>query len=82
RLRADPHAQYEIRAYAEKIGEIVADWVPFAHRAFQDYQLGAVHLSAQAVSALKRRLAGEEVTQENSGMAAREWREFVAVWGD
>ncbi|MDO5657355.1 MAG: FAD-dependent thymidylate synthase [Paracoccus sp. (in: a-proteobacteria)] len=81
RLRADPHAQYEIRAYADKLGEIVADWVPFAHRAFQDYQLGAVHLSAQAVDTLKRRLAGEVVTQETSGMAAREWREFTAIWG-
>ncbi|MDO5605895.1 MAG: FAD-dependent thymidylate synthase [Paracoccus sp. (in: a-proteobacteria)] len=81
RLRADPHAQYEIRAYAEKMGEIVRDWVPFAWRAFEDYQLGAVHMSAQAVAVLKRRLAGEVVTQENSKMAAREWREFVAIWG-
>lgn len=82
RLRADAHAQYEIRVYAEAIGAIVADWVPLAWGAFRDYRLGAVTLSAQAVAVLKRRLAGEAVTQDSSGMGAREWREFVEVWGE
>lgn len=81
RLRADPHAQYEIRVYAELIGTIVADWVPLAWAAFADYRLGAVNLSSKAVAALKRRLAGETVTQESSGMSRGEWREFVGVWG-
>jgi thymidylate synthase (FAD) len=81
RLRADAHAQYEIRAYAEVIGTIVADWVPLAWAAFADYRLGGVSLSAKAVEILKRRLAGEAVAQETSGMSKGEWREFVAVWG-
>ncbi|MDO5646594.1 FAD-dependent thymidylate synthase [Paracoccus sp. (in: a-proteobacteria)] len=80
RLRADSHAQYEIRAYADVLCDIVADWVPAAFGAFRDYRMNAVSLSAQAVDVLRRRLAGEVVTQENSGMAAREWREFQAVW--
>jgi len=79
-LRADSHAQYEIRAYAEAIGNMVADWVPAAWRAFRDYRLGAVTLSAPALDCLRRMLKGEEVTQENSGMNAREWREFVGVF--
>ncbi|MCA0927506.1 FAD-dependent thymidylate synthase [Ruegeria profundi] len=79
RLRADPHAQYEIRVYAETMCKIVADWVPFAYKAFEDYRLGAVNLSAQMVDCLRRMLTGEAVTQENSGMTAREWREFEAV---
>ena len=81
RLRADPHAQYEIRAYAEAMCRIVADWVPFAWAAFRDYRLESASLSAQAVAVLRRRLAGETVTQETSGMSAREWREFEADWG-
>lgn len=81
RLRADAHAQYEIRAYAELMCRIVADWVPLAYAAFEDYRLGGVQLSAKAVEALKRRLAGEAVTQENSGMSKGEWREFEGVWG-
>ncbi|WJS86006.1 FAD-dependent thymidylate synthase [Paracoccus sp. TOH] len=81
RLRADAHAQYEIRAYAETICGIVRDWVPFAYAAFEDYRLGGAQLSAKGVEALKRRLAGDTVTQENSGMSKGEWREFVEVWG-
>ncbi len=81
RLRADSHAQYEIRTYAEAMCGIVRDWVPFAYAAFEDYRLGGVQLSAKGAEALKRRLAGETVTQENSGMSKGEWREFEADWG-
>ena len=81
RLRADHHAQYEIRVYAETMCEIVKDWVPAAYEAFEDYRLGGQTLSGKAVEVLKRRLAGETVTQETSGMSKGEWREFVGVWG-
>ncbi len=81
RLRADAHAQMEIRVYAEKLCEIVKDWVPFAYGAFEDYRLGGAQLSARGVECVRRMLAGEEVTQENSGMSKGEWREFVGVVG-
>ena len=81
RLRADAHAQYEIRVYAEELCKVVADWVPFAYKAFEDYRLGAVSLSAQMVDTMRRMLNGEEVTQETSGLSAREWREFMEVVG-
>ncbi len=79
RLRADAHAQYEIRVYAEEICKLVADWVPFAYKAFEDYRLGAVTLSSQMLDCLRRMLAGESVTQETSGLSAREWREFEEI---
>lgn len=79
RLRADSHAQYEIRVYADAICDMVADWVPYAYKAFEDYRMGAVSMSAQMVDCLRRMLKGETVTQENSGMSAREWREFEEV---
>jgi thymidylate synthase (FAD) len=81
RLRADAHAQYEIRVYAETMCQIVKDWVPLAYGAFEDYRMGGVTLSAKAIAVLKRRLAGETVTQEASGMSKGEWREFEGVWG-
>ncbi|WP_413876147.1 FAD-dependent thymidylate synthase [Albidovulum sp.] len=81
RLRADAHAQYEIRAYAEVMCTIVRDWVPVAYAAFEDYRLGGATLSGRAVEVLRRRLKGETVTQETSGMSKGEWREFVEVWG-
>ena len=77
RLRADKHAQYEIRVYAEIIGEIVQKWVPKAFQAFLDYQLNSIHLSSQAVECLKRKLKGERITFENTGMSKREWNEFL-----
>ncbi|WP_413868190.1 FAD-dependent thymidylate synthase [Albidovulum sp.] len=81
RLRADAHAQYEIRAYAEVMCGIVRDWVPLAYAAFEDYRLGGATLSGKAMEVLKRRLGGEAVTQETSGMSKGEWREFEQVWG-
>ena len=81
RLRADSHAQYEIRVFAEAIAETVKDWVPLAYAAFEDYRMGGVTLSSKAIDVLKRRLAGETVTQESSGMSKGEWREFEGVWG-
>jgi len=82
RLRADAHAQYEIRVYAETMCQIVKDWVPLAYGAFEDYRLGGATLSGKAIEVLKRRLKGEVVTQETSGMSKGEWREFEGVWND
>ncbi|MCB2142895.1 MAG: FAD-dependent thymidylate synthase, partial [Rhodobacteraceae bacterium] len=73
RLRADAHAQYEIRAYAEVMCQIVRDWVPLAYGAFEDYRLGGVNLSQKAIDVLRRRLKGEVITQETSGMSKGEW---------
>jgi thymidylate synthase (FAD) len=81
-LRADPHAQYEIRAYADVIlDEIVRRWVPLAHAAFLDHGIGGARLSAKGLAAVRRMLAGETVTREDAGMSAREWRELMAVLG-
>lgn len=79
RLRADTHAQYEIRVYAEVICDIVRDWVPMAYRAFEDYRMGGETLSSTALDCIRKMLQGEEVTQESSGMSAGEWREFQGV---
>ncbi|TDT74867.1 thymidylate synthase (FAD) [Litoreibacter halocynthiae] len=81
RLRADSHAQYEIRVYADAICNVVADWVPAAYSAFEDYRLGGAQLSGKAVDCVRRMLKGEEVTQETSGMSKGEWREFQGVIG-
>ena len=80
-LRADAHAQYEIRAYAEAMLATVEAWVPLACQAFRDYRLGAVTLSAQMLAAVRRMLAGEAVTQADSGLNRREWAELMAALG-
>ena len=75
-LRADHHAQYEIRAYAEVIGNITKSWAPLAWAAFEDYELKGVHLSRAEITCLQKHLAGEPIDQSESGMSPREWREF------
>jgi thymidylate synthase (FAD) len=80
-LRGDPHAQYEIRAYADAMIELVKRWVPLATAAFEDYRLGSFTLSARMIAVLRRRLAGETVTQADSGLSAREWAELIEVTG-
>ena len=80
-LRADSHAQYEIRVYAEAMLETVKRWVPLAYEAYLEYQLGGTHVSRTGLEVIKRMLAGEQVEQESSGLSAREWRELMAALG-
>ena len=80
-MRADAHAQYEIRAYAEAMLRTVEAWVPVACQAFRDYRLGALTLSAQMVSTVRRMLAGETIDQKSSGLNRREWAELMAALG-
>ena len=80
-LRADAHAQYEIRAYAEAMQETVKAWVPHCFEAFRDYRLGAATLSAQMLAVVRRMLAGEAVAQDASGLSKREWRELMDLLG-
>jgi thymidylate synthase (FAD) len=80
-LRADAHAQYEIRAYAETMIDTVKRWVPLCHDAFVQYRLGAVTLSARGIEAVRRMLTGETVTPEQVGLSKREWTELMAALG-
>jgi thymidylate synthase (FAD) len=80
-LRADTHAQYEIRAYAEAMIGTVERWVPMTAEAFRQYRLGGAHLSERGLAVVRRLLSGETVTQEESGMSKREWSELMAMLG-
>jgi thymidylate synthase (FAD) len=80
-LRADPHAQYEIRVYADAMLEALRAWVPMTAEAFEDYRLGGAHLSRAGLEAVKRMLAGEQVSAKDCGIAPREWRELMASLG-
>ncbi len=53
-LRADPHAQMEIRIYAEAICRIVQEWVPTVWEAFEDYRLGAESFSRMEMEVLRQ----------------------------
>lgn len=80
-LRADSHAQYEIRVYAEAMLKILKAWVPITYAAFMDYRVGGANLSAKGLAIVKHMLAGEQVSQEQSGMSKGEWRELMTILG-
>jgi thymidylate synthase (FAD) len=80
-LRADAHAQYEIRVYAEAMLDTLAAWVPLTSAAFRDYRLDAATFSGPMLALLRRMLAGEPVEQPESGLSKREWREMMTVLG-
>ena len=76
-LRADAHAQYEIRVYADIIRDICRRWVPLTYEAFMSYRVGGAHFSEKALAVVRRMLDGEKVEQAESGLSAREWRELM-----
>ncbi len=78
-LRADPHAQYEIRAYAEVMLGTLERWVPMTYAAFLDYRKNAALISAKGLAVIRRLIAGEKVEQADSGLSPREWRELMAL---
>jgi len=92
-LRMDPHAQWEIRQYADAIAQIIRTWVPLTWEAFEDYRLGAVTISRQELAYLREVCAmhkklcldptGTSVQQDVMaipGQSAREALEFIRVF--
>ena len=75
-LRADDHAQYEIKVYADAMLEIVKKWVPITYSAFEDYRIGGTELSAKEVNFLKKLIKGESSSFEQEGISKREWAEL------
>ena len=81
-LRDDPHAQYEIQAYAEIIlNKIVKRWVPYTYDAFKEFQLESYNLSKTAIEIIKKRLQGKKISYEKSGLSRREWIELINKFG-
>ena len=81
RLRADSHAQYEIRVYADIMLDTVKKWVPITYDAFMDYRVGAVHVSAKGKKIIQKMVKGEKCNFENSGLSKREWNELMTSFG-
>ncbi|MDU0364530.1 FAD-dependent thymidylate synthase [Rhizobium sp. 25PS6] len=79
RLRADSHAQYEIRVYADVILDVLKKWVPLTYEAFREHRLDAATFSGEGVKTLRRMLSGEKVEQSDTAMSKREWDEFMSI---
>ena len=80
RLRADSHAQYEIRAYAKAMLDTVKKWVPITYDAFMDYRVGGTEVSAKGKIIMQKLIKGENVKIEDSGLSKREWNELMTTF--
>ena len=76
-LRADDHAQYEIRVYADKMLGTVKKWVPITYQAFMDYRVGATEISSKGIKVINFMISGKKISQEESGLSKREWNELM-----
>jgi len=80
RLRADHHAQYEIRTYADAMLETLKKWVPITYEAFMDYRVGGTEVSARGKIILQKLIKGEEINVDQSGLSKREWNELMIAF--
>ena len=80
RLRADHHAKYEIRVYADIMLDTLKKWVPITYDAFMDYRVGGTEVSAKGKIIIQKLLKGEEINLEQSGLSKREWNELMEAF--
>jgi len=81
RLRMDPHAQYEIRAYGEAMARIAEAWVPLCWEAFTDYRLKAVSLSRVETDIVRLLLKGQSTAAIVAELSKREREELAHKLG-
>ncbi len=80
RLRADHHAQYEIRTYADAMLDTLKKWVPITYEAFMDYRVGGTEVSAKGKIILQKLIKGEDIDIDQSGLSKREWNELMIAF--
>lgn len=71
-LRLDPHAQYEIRVYAEAMAKCAKAVAPLAYEAFEEHILGSVSFSRGECEALVAMMEGKRVLLEGRALSAFE----------
>ena len=80
RLRADHHAQYEIRAYADVMLDTLKRWVPITFDAFMDYRVGGTEVSSKGKEVIKKLISGEKISIEQTDLSKREWNELMQAF--
>ena len=80
RLRADHHAQYEIRAYADVMLDTLKRWVPITFDAFMDYRVGGTEVSSKGKEVIKKLINGKKISIEQTDLSKREWNELMQAF--
>lgn len=76
KLRRDPHAQLEIRVYADAMYELIKPIFPLVCEAAEDYIFNARTLSALDIEVLSCVLTGRDMSTIKAKMSKREWTEL------
>lgn len=77
RLRADSHAQYEIRVFAEMIESIVKKWVPVTYEAYEDYRKESIKFTKNEFNYIKSLLQKREKTELLDKLSSREKKKLL-----
>ena len=80
RLRADHHAQYEIRAYADIMLDTLKRWVPTTYEAFMDYRVGGIEVSSKGKEIIQKLIIGKNVSIDETDLSKREWNELMSAF--
>ena len=78
RLRADSHAQYEIRVYADIMLDTLKKWVPITYDAFMDYRVGGTEVSAKGKVIIQKLIKGEKVDVETSELSTSAFSPLIS----
>lgn len=94
RLRMDPHAQWEIRKFADAMYQLAKPLFPEACQAFEDYAVNTVKFSSGEFDLLKSLICSdkwatltakygndEKALGQDAGLGVRELKEFKAKLG-
>src|SRR3982750_4304308 len=81
-LRMDPHAQQEIRDYANAMFELIRPIVPIAAEAFLDYHLGGLHLPRAPRSRPPPRRRADQHDQQARGRRVGREAEEAGIVND
>ena len=79
KLRCDPHAQYEIRIYAEEILRIVQLWCPLAFEAFMNYKMDSLTISRDTIKILRDQVDFQKL--DFTGLPKREREQILTILG-
>ncbi len=81
KLRLDSHAQYEIRVFGEAMAEYIKPVVPIAWKAFEDYSLNAMSLSAIDIKQLGLILKGQPTEEFANKREEEEFNKKLKILG-
>lgn len=78
KLREDPHAQWEVRQYANAMHEVCRQYFPVATQAFEDHVQNAVHMTADTARIV---VSAAQMVMGDMSKVTPELRDLIQRYG-